>query len=155
MGKVVELEQLLAIGNKKILGLVETHENFRRFSRDDNIKITDKMRTAEDKKGGGIKLLHRGTWCSFGELDTRSPDVSLVQIIGLEKIINVVIVYVDVGDQYRINVIYSEIERILDRMGEEENIVIMGDFNGHVGIVGHQEINLNGRRLIGLWKVEI
>ena len=28
---------------------------------------------------------------------------------------------------------------------ENENVILLGDFNGHVGFLGTQDININGR----------
>ena len=56
--------------------------------------------------------------------------------------------YLDVKDRNRNNKIYREIIRLIDEIGEEKLLVIMGDFNGHVGFLGPQELNLNGKLLL-------
>ena len=35
-------------------------------------------------------------------------------------------------------------------MDEDSDLILLGDFNAHVGIVGPQELNRNGRLLLNL-----
>ena len=54
----------------------------------------------------------------------------------------------DVNDQRRNYYIRSELNQILSDYAENENVLVLGDFNGHLGFIGEQELNENGRYVL-------
>ena len=59
------------------------------------------------------------------------------------------IIYLDVKDRERNRKIIEDLERNLENH-EEENILLIGDFNGHLGFIGMQQINFNGQMIVKL-----
>ena len=55
-----------------------------------------------------------------------------------------VIVYLDVGGACRNSAIYRELDRIAEGVGEHGRLMVIGDFNGHVGFLGEQPRSRNG-----------
>ena len=43
--------------------------------------------------------------------------------------------------------IKEKLEILLNKINEDDNLILMGDFNGHIGIIGKQKENENGRIL--------
>ena len=59
------------------------------------------------------------------------------------------IIYLDVKDRERNGKIIEDLERNL-KNHEEENILRIGDLNGHLGFIGMQQINFNGQMIVKL-----
>ena len=54
----------------------------------------------------------------------------------------------DVVSEERNFEIQKELDDILENCTDEDNIVVLGDFNGHLGFIGLQEINRSGRYVL-------
>ena len=61
-----------------------------------------------------------------------------------------VLVYLDARDGERNLKIKSKLENIVGAVDEEGDLILLGDFNAHVGIVWPQELNRNGQLLLDL-----
>lgn len=48
--------------------------------------------------------------------------------------------------EVRNNAIKQILERKVEEIDNEEKLMILGDFNGHLGSIGPQEINWNGKK---------
>ena len=70
-----------------------------------------------------------------------------VEIIGFEVVIFVI--YLDVKDRERNRKIVEDLERNLEKH-EDRNIILMGDFNGHLGFIGAQQVNFNDQLIVKL-----
>ena len=44
----------------------------------------------------------------------------------------------------------TEIRRGISHCDDDELVFIIGDFNAHVGIIGEQELNYNGKMVLGI-----
>ena len=55
----------------------------------------------------------------------------------------------DVSDQLRNNILRNTLNNALESY-QDENVIVLGDFNGHTGIVGDQPLNANGRYVLEL-----
>lgn len=61
--------------------------------------------------------------------------------------VQIIIVYFRVNDRVRNHSMKTEIERIIEA-NNEEPLLIIGDFNGHVGFNGPQKIDENGKMIL-------
>ena len=70
--------------------------------------------------------------CKFDKLSNVSEDLLIVrvEIIGFEVVIFVI--YLDIKDRETNRKFFEDLERNLEKH-ENENIILMGDFNGHLG----------------------
>ena len=59
------------------------------------------------------------------------------------------VIYLDVKDRERNRKIVEDLERNLEKH-EDENIILVGDFNGHLGFIGAQQVNFNGQLIMKL-----
>lgn len=83
----------------------------------------------------------------FDKVETESMDILVVRgnIRGWELII--VVVYFSVNDRERNKEIRREIEKYVEEKVEEP-VIIVGDYNGHVGFKGEQKMDNNGKMII-------
>ena len=82
--------------------------------------------------------------------DTASPDLLYCKLECQELEFGLVLAYMDVRDQTRNENIRRELINIINNCAESEKLLIMGDFNGHLGSIGDQELNRNGRFVLEL-----
>lgn len=55
--------------------------------------------------------------------------------------------YFSVHHKERNGILRKDIEEIIEKKGEE-NLMIVGDFNGHVGFKGKQAVDVNGNMIL-------
>ena len=62
------------------------------------------------------------------------------------------LVYMDVKDKEINKSVYEKTEKLNKGMegvmNSELPVMVMGDFNGHVGFLGNQELNYNGTKML-------
>ena len=85
----------------------------------------------------------------LNRMESECRDILPVEIIVLGKKLIVVLVYMDVRDLDRNRVIYGEIDKIMNGIGEGVPVAILGDFNGHVGFLGSPREKSEGRNDVG------
>ena len=152
---MIEISRLLWEGKLenevRIIGLVETHEKHRRVEWGDHIGVVSEMRYEKDKRGGGLSFITgdrealemEKQICGEGNSDILRCSVE----IGRYKFI-LVMVYVDTREIGRNERIYAQLNREMESIPEGEDVLVMGDFNGHVGFLGEQERNRNGEMML-------
>ena len=59
------------------------------------------------------------------------------------------IVYMSINDNIRNEKIKKEIEEVIDKY-EERKLMIIVDFNGHIGYIGSQSVNTNGKLVLDI-----
>ena len=82
-----------------------------------------------------------------------SPEVSLSFTIDVEWQgfkFKLVLVYLDTCDGKKNLKMKSKLVNIVGAVDEDTDLILLGDFNAYVGIIGPQELNRNGRRLLDL-----
>lgn len=144
--KVKEIEDL--IDENSILCLTETHKKIRDVNFDKNMTILEQMREAKDRKGGGIMILYQqDKYIRLEKVTTKNRDLLFVKgsVRGLDILL--IAVYFSVSDKQRNLSMKAEIEQIIES-NSDEAILIIGDFNGHVGFKGGQKLNDNGRIIL-------
>ena len=152
--KGVEVEELLLKENDyeiNILCLVETHQKYKKVDFSDDVINVDKMRKLEDKKGGGLTvLMNRNSFCELNEQECKNSDILLVNAIIKNVTIKLILVYVDVKDKLRYEILMRQLDSELDKIKDGEKVILLGDFNGHIGFLGPQTLNHNGEKLLNL-----
>jgi len=151
--KAAEIERIIGEGRQRkeirIIGILETHEKYRKINFSDNLGVIEQMRELDDKKGGGIMLIHNmSDQLEITRNESKCRDILSVNIIiGSFKFV-AVIVYADVKEKERNDQIYSNLNTLIESMSPEFPKLIIGDFNGHVGFLGEQRQNSNGEMLL-------
>lgn len=139
------------IQTHSILCLTETQKKIDNIRTSDQIKVISKMREVDERKGGGLMVLYReeedfyfekvaGGWNDC--LDLRGK-------MGKENI-NMSIVYLRTGREREVlehnkNVLEHISRKAEEAERKEEMYITCGDFNAHLGYLGDQDENENGR----------
>ena len=101
-----------------------------------------------DKKGGRLALLKMRDGSNFERMESEFRDVLVVGWVMEEMRVFIVLVYMDVRDRERNRYIYSKLDQSLLAIGGNSAVVVIGDFNGHVGFLAEQGRNNNGELLM-------
>ena len=132
-----------------IICLTEPQEKFERVHVPERYKYAASRRDWNDKKGGGLLILFDRAF-EFLELNSQSCNVLITEIeINKEKV-TLVLVYVDCVDENRNAKIYDQLNTYICSHDELNKLIVLGVFNGHLGFIGSQELNRNGRRVLEL-----
>jgi len=151
--KAVEVERIMSenrgVGEIKLVVLVETHEKYRKVNFTDDLKVVDRMRDIQDKKGGGLMIISReGDQMDISRREDSCTDILVVDItIHCFKLV-LVVIYADVRDGERNRKIYESLDRIMRETTGENARMVLGDFNAHVGFIGEQRLNRNGELIL-------
>ena len=134
----------------KIIALVETHIRDDRFAWRNDMKIHEKRRQQKDKKGGGLLIMYKDSSnMKLEEVNVQNNDILVLKgFIGRHKVKLVLVYYTtrsSSGSREINQRITSCIEEIMESADDEEHIIIMGDFNGHLGWIGDQKLDENGK----------
>ena len=160
VGKFEDICEELYASGLDLVGLSETHlrERQNMTGRLDRYRMITKGRSRWTKAGGGVALLIRNNFHLLTdeiELDDNQEceDILCVRIeYNVKNIKETVIVCVcymttegtDAARDNRLK--YSGLMRICRRY-ENERVIVMGDMNGHIGLLG-ENVNNNGRLLL-------
>lgn len=83
----------------KMIGLVETHEKYRKVELPERFQAVYKMRDMQDKKGGGLMFVTRlDDKIEVGKWESDCRDLLPVEVEIMGRKILVMLVYMDVGD---------------------------------------------------------
>ena len=132
-----------------LICLTETQKKIDNIRVEENIKVISSMRRMDEKKGGGLMLLYREREdFYFEKRENRKNDIMQVKgKIGKRNIV-IWLVYLATGNDLATkeenNCLMREIEETMEKESGESRM-ILGDFNGHLGYLGHQEENQNGK----------
>lgn len=147
--KLEELYNAIEVGKSDLVCLTETHERYCSVDIPEYLNYVTKRRELGDKKGGGL-MIQMGKDLKYELLKTESSDLLFVGLSFGSKSIKLVLVYMDVSCEERNKKIRKELNSIIEKYGEDSDLVILGDFNGHVGFLGPQEINKNGKYILDI-----
>lgn len=144
--KQCEIEKLIT--DNTILCLTETQQKYMKVNISENLKFIDSTRDEADKKGGGLCIMHRkNNSLVTEEIKTKHSDILLVKCALKTFSFIILLVYMSTNDQARNKIIEKEINAILEK-NEEKPFLFLGDFNGHTGFLGTQDVNINGERVL-------
>ena len=120
----------------------------------DDIKVVKDVKiiqTMQDRKGGGLLIMYKEKE-KYGlqKMTTRSTEILHVEGEIGKKRIRIVLVYMKTGND---NETKEHNKKIIEEIGqivEEKEIqqkatIVLVDFNGHLGYLGNQEVNMNGK----------
>lgn len=158
VGKLEDMTKELREWDLHVVGVTETQLRERLEVRSGDYNFRAKGRSKNPRKGGGVGLfIKRNSGLTFEELDVgnseASEDILAVRIgyrdkARMEHLITVVCYMTVEGTGARV-----ENERKYERVGRviaenrQEQVIVMGDMNGHISILG-EEINRNGTLLL-------
>ena len=108
----------------------------------------ESMRNKNDRKGGGIMAIGRiNKDMEMEKLKAEHEDILSLRVKILNIEIRMLIVYFAAGnkteDKERNKQIKQKCENILENITDEPAI-ILGDFNGHIGFLGHKKLDIQG-----------
>lgn len=130
--KAAELESI--IENNTILCLVETHQKWNSVNFSRNVEEVSSMRKMNDRKGGGLMALKKGKDIQMEKQATKNEDLMILDCEIYSVKFSLFLVYLSVNDSERNKSIMAEITQAAQRL--DGNYIIVGDFNGHIGIIG-------------------
>ena len=146
--KMIELEENM--DKETIFFLTETHKRDNSVRNKDDTRFIHKTRDLSDKKGGGLMMLWKSDIdMKSRELPTKSGDILFTEnMIGSYKFYSI-LVYMSVTD-FKLNQdimreIISLVNSIVDR-----DILVLGDFNAHIELIGYQKLNKNGKTILNI-----
>ena len=134
-----------------LLCLTETQQKYDKIDWSEDICKIESMRTMNDKKGGGLLIAcKKRNWVTIEQLETKSRDILYAMVRMFDIKMHMVLVYFSIPkakeDKERNSNIKKEIELIIDKAGENsEAAMVLGDFNGHIDVLGQQKEDENGR----------
>ena len=151
MEKAIELEELLTDEEEVVLCLTETQQKYLKVEFSNALVRLDKMREINDKKGGGLTvLMKKQNGVLLQEIECEDWDVMRVEIKSRSTLLNILLVYVDGKTKSRAEKTYKCLNKEIEKLKERDNIIILGDFNGHVGFLGPQRLDEKGHSLLNL-----
>ena len=153
--KQIEIEDL-AKQDGVLVCLTETQQKYDKIALTKGISKVERMRDVLDKKGGGLLIAFKeNSWLQVDQMETKNADLLYAIMKACNTTIHLVLVYFSIPnkpeDKARNKELRKEIEAILD--GREENneaAILMGDFNGHLSILGPQRQDENGTMVMEL-----
>lgn len=153
--KVHEIEDMMK-DQKSIICLTETQQKYEKIQFTKGIMKKESMREKDDKKGGGITILYpEKDLLELEVVSSQSRDILDVKGKFLKgKIdIRIIAVYFSVQnnqeDKKRNIIMKKELQRKVEN-AKDELLIVLGDFNGHTGILGQQKLDNNGQTVIDL-----
>ena len=146
--KMIEIEDDL--DRETIYFLTETHKRDNSIRFKDSTNSIHKIREINDKKGGGLMMVWQAKLELISkEITSKFKDILVTEInIGRYKFISI-LVYMSVNDFKLNQEMNSEILSIIDKF-DDFDIIILGDFNAHIGLIGYQKLNKNGEALLNI-----
>ena len=147
--KFAEIEK--EIDEDTIYCLTETQKKIDNLKIEHSLETYHSMREAQDRKGGGLMLMHqKRIKYQLEERETISTEILHVGGMVGEARVELVLVYMKTGNDATTREfneqITREIQRIIGKYQSGEiGLIVLGDLNGHLGYLGYQEENSNGR----------
>ena len=114
------------------------------------MRYLNQMRKREDKKGGGLMIVWKESeHINMEKIENKNEDLMVIEgTINKMKII-FLLVYMSVNDAGKNLKLKKEIEEIITKyQNMNMNIIVLGDFNGHVGFLGKQKLDKNGKMIL-------
>lgn len=131
----------------RITMFTETQHKVEKIDFGNNYVYEVGMRNEEDKKGGGLMIGSRDE-VKVVKVESGHADVLCVDIEIKNRKMRMILTYCDVRDGNRNERIVTCIKNIVEI--HEGKLMLLGDMNAHVGILGQQEMNGNGEKLLNL-----
>ena len=119
---------------------------------DSNIEYFTAMKEVNDIKGGGLMILHKKSEkMKFNKVDNEHNDILEIEGECNNIKMRIVLVYFGVKKSLEANKkndeIRNKIEKVIKKVEENEALIVLGDFNAHIGTIGYQDIDHNGKMI--------
>ena len=141
--KITELENI--INKDTLLCLTETQLKIDKVKISEGLKYVENMRESQDKKGGGLMMLWRNeVELCVEKIDTKLRDILYAKCSATNLNFHIALVYFPCGNKEEDNLLRKGMQKELEEILEEQQhnpLLILGDFNGHVGFLGQQRID--------------
>ena len=140
-----------------IVCLTETQQRQDKITMGEKIVSHNAMREkdGEEKKGGGLLIVHReNKRINFEKMENKNKNLLEMKGKCYGQKLRIVLVYFDSdkskeGGQKRNKALKIEVEKAMGSAKENnEAILVLGDFNGHIGLLGHQKANQQGKLIL-------
>ena len=153
--KKYELEKMIERQERRaitVTGIVETQIKEDRYTWEDGWKVYEERRDISDKRGGGLILLHLDhKYIKMEKIETNHRDILAIRGTIKGKKMMIVLIYMATGNtqtsRERNVKIDENLRKLIDENKEENGIILLGDFNGHLGHNGRQQEDDNGKRI--------
>lgn len=148
--KLMEIES--NISEKKIYFLTETQQKYDKLMVSKGLSKVESNRDMKDKKGGGLMIIYNNNIFEIEKMETEHKDILYTswKLHNLE--LRIILVYFSSGnteeDKQRDKHIRTECERLIQKNLDNKGLIVLGDFNGHVGFIGSQKVDRNGEMVI-------
>ena len=148
--KYVEVEKLLE-KYFDIICITEGQNKVDKIQTSRGICKLEVLREDKDKKGGGLMILVKEGKVKLEITPSKSKDILDVEgRVGKEDI-RLILVYMAAGSTAQAKVRNDKIREEIEQKiinNTKENLMVLGDMNGHIGILGEQEEDRNGRMIL-------
>ena len=147
---MIEIEQLM--DDSTMVFLTETQQKSFKVKFQGEIRNYTQMRSREDRKGGGLMIL----WGDQLKVEMEKIENIHQDILGAKGkfkdiVVIILLVYFSVNDTPRNDEIKAKIEAIVEQYQDEDcGVMLLGDFNAHVGFIGDQQLNRNGKIILDM-----
>ena len=145
--KMYEIEKLI-MSDLDIVCLTETQLKIDKVHISDQLKKYISMRKDDDQKGGGLMVLHKNNSdIEINQIQTKNTDIMHLNIKAVNFKIALILVYFSVSNVDKQISVKTEINELLE-ISKDQPLLMIGDFNGHVGFLGEQTLDRNGQMII-------
>lgn len=145
--KMLELERLIE-NDLDIVCITETQLVYDKVQISGHLKKYDSMRGKDEQKGGGLLVMFKDTEdIQAVQKKTINKDILVLEARIQSTNLIIILVYVSLSDKGRQNSVQLELSNLIEKY-EEETLILLGDFNGHIGFLGDQPINRNGKMIL-------
>ena len=149
--KITEIQE--EIDQDTIFCLTETQKKWNNIKTNHDLQVLSRMRSSDERKGGGLMLIYRkNAKIDLKVVENKNSDNLIVEGAIRENKIRIVLSYFRTGnsqDVYEYNtVLKNEIEVNIEKAEENEQyLLLLGDYNGHLGYLGPQIENKTGKMI--------
>ncbi len=145
--KYMELER--EIKKETLMCIVETQKVEDIIIAGD-IKAISSMRGVDDRRGGGLMMMYQEEDCFYLEkVPSESTEILHAEGKMGEMRMTMLLVYLRTVNEVEVGAgnrrILREVEEKIRRRKADIGVLVLGDFNGHLGYLGHQKENRNGK----------
>ena len=156
VGKCDDLYEEMRTHEVTVMGVVETQMREKLKVENDEYVMIGKGRSKQVRKGGGVGvILRKNKGVEMEELESGNnamdEDIMIVKLEIKEKkeCLILIVCYMTVEGEHareENEIKYNCLKKWIEKFGNNE-VVIMGDMNGHIGIL-NERVNTNGERLL-------
>ena len=136
----------------RLFFLTETQQKIDKLIVSQGITKIENNRELKDKKGGGLMILYNSENIEIEKIETQQKDILYTKCRIANLKINTILVYFSAGnseeDKERDKLLRIECEKLIRNDVDSEGLIVLGDFNGHVGFLGQQKVDRNGEMII-------